>query len=609
MVGPVYWNRLIHLAQSKFYVSAREATQLIGSMECRALREVGAYETLREALNTRSGRSPKASALAERVASGPVAQAEAPTPAFADLARRLRIAGIEATLQDSELAFRFATPVGETLRLARTVPHPWLSSRQLTEVGAYKAAELRDPSPMRTIGPRPPSAAEAYEAMVEANDRLARMLSSQMPERPMQDATRQLQARIRSFFGALLGRIHLLARERQLFSGRTMLVPGADLCLDQLALPEEMAWALYGPLAARELGDQQAVMARDERASRALDCVMARSWVVLNRAPTLSPTALLAFHPLRDPSSAIRIPILVCRLLDADFGGDQAAIHLPVTEAGQKEAGEKLSVAGHLARDPGLIRELLPLPEGLWGLARLGLRAGGMEEIAHIAGVQVAAPNGVLNEDTLADAMRRVLSDKGIDAALEAPQRLNRRGLEETRASGASMSPTIGRGLDLPTPPEGDEDEAWEAYRAELDELLLSSRDYGNMHIGPQLLAIKVQARGRTHLRALLGPWGPYQDIYGERMVIRHSLLEGFAPHELVAYTAAARKGLARMWQRWQEIGHEIESRPSALSTVLARARRSQRPGIVFARAAANGEVDPLTDVESRLWVGLPVGK
>jgi hypothetical protein len=75
----------------------------------------------------------------------------------------------------------------------------------------------------------------------------------------------------------------------------------------------------------------------------------------------------------------------------------------------------------------------------------------------------------------------------------------------------------------------------------------------------------------------------------------------------MTAYMAAARKQVARVWQRWEEIGREIESQPSAHSTVLARARRSERPGIVFARAAANGEVDPLVDVESRLWVGLPV--
>ena len=609
MVGPVYWNRHDLLARNMIRFSAREERQRMGSMECRALREVGAYENLREALNTRAGRSPQASTLVERVASGPVTQSKAPTPAFVDLARRLCIAGIEATLQEEKLSFRFAAPVGETLQLARPVPHPWISGRQIAEIGGYGAAALRDPGPAWTIRPRPPSAAETYEALVEANDRLARMLCSQMPERLVQDATTQLQTRVRAFFKALLGRIHLRAGERQLFSGRSVLAPGADLRLDQIALPEEMAWALYGPLAARELGDWQAVEARDERASQALNRVMARSWVVLNRAPTFSPTALLAFRPRREPSSAIRIPILACRLLGADFDGDNAAIYLPVTEAAQKEAGAKLSVAGHLARDPSLIRELLPPPEGLWGLASLGLREGGLDEIERVAGVPIAAPNGVINEDTLAGAMRQVLTDKGVDAAMEVVQQLTGLGLEETRASGASISPAIGQGLDLPVPPEGEEDEAWETYKAELDELLLSSTDYQNAHIGPQLLAIKVRSAGRTHLRALIGPWGPYRDIYGERMIVRHSLIEGFAPHEMTAYMAASRTKLARVWQRWEEIGREIESRPSALSTVLARARRSERPGIVFARAAANGEVDPLTDVESRLWVGLPVGE
>jgi hypothetical protein len=205
--------------------------------------------------------------------------------------------------------------------------------------------------------------------------------------------------------------------------------------------------------------------------------------------------------------------------------------------------------------------------------------------------------------------MRKVMARDGIDAVLSALQRLMDRGLEVVRASGASMSPFIGESLSLPAGPDGEAVEGWEAYKAELDELLLSSADYDSPDIGPQLLAIKVRARGRAHLRALLGHWGPYDDIRGNRLVLRRSLVEGFAPEALLAYMAAARKGLARVWQRWEGMNKELMDRPSSSFTVLARARRSDRPGIVFARAAANGEVDPLTDVEGRLLVGLPVGE
>jgi len=60
-----------------------------------------------------------------------------------------------------------------------------------------------------------------------------------------------------------------------------------------------------------------------------------------------------------------------------------------------------------LARDPGAFAELLPPAEALWGLASLGHRGGGLAEIARLAGTEVAAPNSVLNEDTLSPDTRR----------------------------------------------------------------------------------------------------------------------------------------------------------------------------------------------------------
>jgi hypothetical protein len=69
----------------------------------------------------------------------------------------------------------------------------------------------------------------------------------------------------------------------------------------------------------------------------------------------------------------------------------------------------------------------------------------------------------------------------------------------------------------------------------------------------------------------------------------------------------ATRKALARWHQEWRQMRDEV--RPDSLPRgfhVLARAMRARRPGIVFAHAAATGEADPLTDLDSRLFVGLP---
>ena len=180
---------------------------------------------------------------------------------------------------------------------------------------------------------------------------------------------------------------HLRFSERVQFSARTVIAPGVGLAVDQVGLADEIAWALYGPLVARELGIEMPVDRERARVQQALDAVMARSWVIVNRAPSLTPTAHLAFHPVRDPGSAIRLHPLVTGLLDADFDGDQVAVFLPLTEDAQREAGERLTVAAHLARDPALIETLLPPPEAIWGLAYLGLEEAGLREVAALAGV------------------------------------------------------------------------------------------------------------------------------------------------------------------------------------------------------------------------------
>ena len=128
---------------------------------------------------------------------------------------------------------------------------------------------------------------------------------------------------------------------------------------------------------------------------------MERSWVIINRAPTLTPTCLLSFHPVRIPEPVIRLHPLTCPLLNADFDGDTASVFLPVTAAAQREAGERLSVAGHLVRDPGVLESLLPTQAALWGLADLSRSTQGRDEIARLAGADVAAPEGLVTREAL----------------------------------------------------------------------------------------------------------------------------------------------------------------------------------------------------------------
>jgi hypothetical protein len=621
-VGWVYWGRTHHLARGKVRLSVSgQQGQMQGELENLALQDVGAYENLAEYLNTRAIRRPDADTLAARVVAGSVEQANPPTPMYADLVNRLQVAGIQAKLEQDNLTFQFATPDGEGLRLARPVPHPWLPERELTEIGAYSPAMQEHDAraqaahfPSWSLATRPTLPGDAYDMLVETNARLARMLSSGTPEKLTQDTCAQLETRVKAFFDALLTPEHLCFRERLLFSGRAVIAPGANLRLDQVGLADEIAWTLFGPWVVREMTQagasnaEEAVQARTARAANVLDQVLARSWIIVNRAPSLSPTALLAFRPVRDPAHVVRLHPLVCEMLEADFDGDQVAIMLPITAGAQREAGERLTVAAHLARDPDLLQAMLPPPDALWGLASLSLTVNGREEINQLAGIEVATPHGFLTKDTLADAMRQVLAQEGIDPALAALERLTRRGFEVTKAAGASLSPFIGSSLSRPPRPQDGDPERWEAYLEALTERIISNTDYDSPELGPQLLAVKIRERGLSQLSWLIGLRGVATDAGAQSVIVRHSYAEGLTADEMYACVAGARRGLAKYAARWEQLGQEVRNRhlPRGFN-VLVRARRSKRPGIVFARAAATGEIDPLVDVDSRLMVGLPV--
>jgi hypothetical protein len=617
-VGWVYWGRLFHLARSKVrtYVDGRGG-QVRGEMEQIVLGQIGCTANQHEGLNTAASRRVDADTLAARVAAGPIDLAGPPSPLFAELVARLQVAGIRAELTDDGLHLSFEEPRGSGgIQLARPVPHPWLRERVLAEIGVYAGLSDKGRSWGWTQSAMPlfpsaqaPSDVEAYERVVKANERLARLLASGAPESLLQDAHGRLADRVDAFFRLLLVPRHLRFSERMQFSARTVIAPGMGLSVDQVALPDEIAWALYSPLVARELGAELPVDRESDRVQQALDAVMARTWVIVNRAPSLTPTAHLAFHPVREPGSATHMHPLVTGLLDADFDGDQVAVFLPLTEDAQREAGERLTVAAHLARDPSLIETLLPPPEAIWGLAYLGLNQAGLSEVAELAGTQVRTSRGLITRGTLAEALHELLRDQGPAVVVTALERLMARGLEVVQASGASMSPFIGQSMQRPPLPEGDDEAAWEGYREALAEQILTDGDYDDLELGAQRLAVNVRARGRLHLATLLGAAGPTVNAEGETVVIRHSRAEGLTSDELYAQAVGARQGLAELARRWEGLGREMRASDaqdlSERFTLLARAHRAAHPGIVFARAAANGEVDPLEDSQSRLLVGL----
>ena len=586
--GWVYWGRPAHEAREKLRVATgSEQGQRLNEYGFYALREAGALEIIREVFNTSASGQAESNTLARRLAQGPVEQAGPPSPQLRSLLQRLAMVGIKGELQENRLAFRLDEPEGVALDLAVPVAHPWVRDHTLTRIGVSGGSR------------------SAYQALAEANVRLTRILASGAPASLRQQAQAQLALRVQEYCATLLPAVQFDTRVQ--FSGRAVLAPGSGLHLDQVGVAEELAWSLFGPLVARELPAEE-VQAHGERAAGKLDEIMARSWVIIHRSPAFTPQTFLAFHPVRNQDRVLRLHPLACRLLQADFDGDQAAIFLPLSAESQRQAGELLSIKGHLTRSPDLLRDLLPNNEALWGLANLSLSEAGRQEIAGLPGRQGLPSGELLARNTLEEALQDLLRRDGIPATLETLEKLTQRGFAAARASGASLSPFVGSNFSLPPAPTGDETEAWNEYRQEVSEWLAASTDYAHPDLGPQLLAIKSGAWGEIEqLTALLSTQGSISDILGRQIPIRHGYRDGLNSREIYALAPGARESFAQIQRDWLDLMQEIRkrNRPQSFG-VLARAMRAEQPAIVFAHAASIQEIDPLTDIESRLFAGLP---
>jgi DNA-directed RNA polymerase beta' subunit len=376
-----------------------------------------------------------------------------------------------------------------------------------------------------------------------------------------------------------------------------------------VGLADEIAWTIFGPQLIRELKDETAVRDRTQTAAEKLDEIMARSWVIVHRAPTTMPTSFQAFHPVRIADKVIRIHPLATRPMNGDFDGDQVAISLPITDAGQREAREMLSIEAHLRRDPSLMGWLVPLMESLWGLAELSLTSEGRNEINKLTTIEVEAPEGFITRETLTQAMVKLLERDGVEKTLAVSDRLTRWGFQLARESGASISPFIGESINRPAEPRQDAGlEAWDAYMKEMEEAIRSV-DFSSNDLGPQVLAVRSGARGnlRQQLCRLIGGRGISGRMMGESVVVRHGLSQGLTPREM--YLCAIQGRIALGQEGFDNMQFGMRFRLMELPTgynLLSRAFRSTNPGIIFALAAAVGEIDPLTDPETRLFVGLP---
>ena len=143
-------------------------------------------------------------------------------------------------------------------------------------------------------------------------------------------------------------------------SGRSVIVVGPELKMYQCGLPKEMALELFKPFVMKDLVQKgiasniKAARKKVERASTevwdSLETVIKGHPVLLNRAPTLHRLGIQAFEPVLVEGHAIKLHPLVCTPFNADFDGDQMAVHLPLSTEAQREAKMLMLASGNLLK-------------------------------------------------------------------------------------------------------------------------------------------------------------------------------------------------------------------------------------------------------------------
>ena len=190
---------------------------------------------------------------------------------------------------------------------------------------------------------------EAVDALID-NGRRGRPVTGP-GNRPLKSLSHMLKGKQGRFRQNLLGK-------RVDYSGRSVIDVGPKLKLTQMGIPHEMALELFKPFMMRELvkrdmasnikNAKRKIDRRDEDIWDVLDDVIKGHPVLLNRAPTLHRLGIQAFEPVLVDGKAMRLHPLACEAYNADFDGDQMAIHVPLSDEAQAEARLLMLAAHHI---------------------------------------------------------------------------------------------------------------------------------------------------------------------------------------------------------------------------------------------------------------------
>ncbi len=234
---------------------------------------------------------------------------------------------------------------------------PDLRPLVLLESGDFASSDLND----------------LYRRIINRNNRLKKLIDLNAPEVIIRNEKRMLQQAVDALFDNGRGKRPILGsnsrplksltdmikgkqgrfRENLLgkrvdYSARSVIVVGPELKLSQCGIPKKIALELFQPFIIRRLREigladtiksaKKMLIRQDEEVWDILDEVVRKHLVLLNRAPTLHRMGIQAFEPILVEGNAIKLHPLVCRGFNADFDGDQMAVHLPLSVEAQIEA-------------------------------------------------------------------------------------------------------------------------------------------------------------------------------------------------------------------------------------------------------------------------------
>ena len=255
---------------------------------------------------------------------------------------------------------------------------------------------------------------DLYRRVINRNNRLKRLIELGAPEIMLNNEKRMLQEAVDSLFdNGRRGRPVTGASNRPLkslsdmlkgkqgrfrqnllgkrvdYSGRSVIVVGPSLRMHQCGLPKPMALELFKPFVIKRLVDmnyaqnmksaKRMVDRGDTEVYGVLEEVISEHPVLLNRAPTLHRLGIQAFEPILVEGKAIHLPPLACAAFNADFDGDQMAVHLPLSAEAQAEARSLMMASDNILKPADGHTVTMPSQDMILGLYYLSTVVEGVK--------------------------------------------------------------------------------------------------------------------------------------------------------------------------------------------------------------------------------------